>query len=72
MLEMMQPSLSTIIVDVPDLRSLVTIVSFGIVGLSAVLLVLETIAFYWFPDDTKSGPVGPSSVVKENKDLKFF
>lgn len=72
MLEMMYPSLSAIIVGVPDLRSLVMIVSFGIVGLSAVLLVLETIAFYWFPDDLKSGPVSPPSIEKEGKDLKSF
>jgi hypothetical protein len=45
MVEMMQPSLSAIIVHFPELRSLLPMVTIGIVGLAAGILILETIAY---------------------------
>lgn len=47
---MMQPSLSSTIVDFPDLHVLLIIVFVGIMGLSAGLIVIETISHYWFRD----------------------
>jgi hypothetical protein len=50
---MMQPSLSSTIVDFPDLHVLLIIVFVGIMGLSTGLIVIETISHYWFRDKTR-------------------
>ena len=50
---MMQPSLSSTIVDVPDLHVLLMIVFVGIMGLSVGVIVIETISHYWFCDKTR-------------------
>ena len=70
MWDMMHPSLTTIIVTSPESRSLLMLVALGIVGLAAGILILEALAYYWFPDDTVSRPVSPWSVKKESKKLK--
>lgn len=43
---MMQPSLAAAVMDFADLRSMLTIVFVGIVGLAAGLVILEAIRHY--------------------------
>jgi len=66
-MEMMHPSLTMVIVTSPESYSLVAMVAIGIVGMAVGILLLEVIAYYWFPDESEATSVRRWTTMKAHK-----
>ena len=50
-MEMMHPSLTMVIVTSSESYAPLAMVAIGIVGMAVGILILEAIAYHWFPDE---------------------